>query len=461
MIINEYNTMVRLKNSIIDKEIYQIEKHREQTTVKINEPQTSYYLHSKYSPKKQAKRFVEDKYTTNKNLVVYGLGLGYHIEALIEMLKPNQTLHIIECNFAIAKIAFEYTSIKNKLKKENIYCYIEDNLHTLSSIFNNIAELEDINLIVYEPSMKTIPKNLEPIKDILQNQIIERKSYSVFEEQLKRNYEINIKQNYTNGVRVLRSQFNNIPCIIVSAGPSLHQNIEKLKEAVGKALIITVGRSFKLLNEKGIVPDIIMETDCQSVIMTHFMDVEINEIPLLFLSTANNSLNYIEGDKLILYEKSFCPTKELEYTLETGGSVATTALSLAIEMGCNPITFIGQDLCYTGSKSHHDSTKEVLKRKTGKYVKGIDGTQYYTTPSLYKFLRWMEEKISRHSNITFLNGTAKGAAIKGTKNINIENWLINLPPCKEEFNAKLEQIVKENTPQEEIKIFTCTITFTE
>ena len=46
-----------------------------------------------------------------------------------------------------------------------------------------------------------------------------------------------------------------MPAIIVSAGPSLNENIEELKKAKNKAFIIAVDTAMKPLLRNGIIPD--------------------------------------------------------------------------------------------------------------------------------------------------------------------------------------------------------------
>lgn len=46
-----------------------------------------------------------------KDYVFYGLGLGYHIEKILEYLKPEQHLYVIELNLDILKIAFELNDL--------------------------------------------------------------------------------------------------------------------------------------------------------------------------------------------------------------------------------------------------------------------------------------------------------------------------------------------------------------
>jgi hypothetical protein len=42
--------------------------------------------------------------------------------------------------------------------------------------------------------------------------------------------------------------------------------------------------------------------------------------------------------------------------IQSGGSVATSAFDLLLNMGCNPIILFGQDLAYTGREIHCSGT---------------------------------------------------------------------------------------------------------
>ncbi len=54
---------------------------------------------------------------------------------------------------------------------------------------------------------------------------------------------------------------DDVPVIVVSAGPSLNKNIEDLKKAVGKACIIATDTAMKPLLNAGIVPDLFVIVD--------------------------------------------------------------------------------------------------------------------------------------------------------------------------------------------------------
>ena len=60
------------------------------------------------------------------------------------------------------------------------------------------------------------------------------------------------------------NKFEGHSAIIVCPGPSLANNIEVLKKAKGKILIICVLHAFRALKKAGIVPDMIIHTDPSS-----------------------------------------------------------------------------------------------------------------------------------------------------------------------------------------------------
>ncbi len=111
--------------------------------------------------------------------------------------------------------------------------------------------------------------------------------------------------------------------------------------------------------------------------------------------------------------------------IESGGSVANTALAAARKLGCNPIIFVAQDLCLEGERSHAAGTMHESER----YVP--EGINYVTLPGNYQkevksfrnffiFLRWTENYIRKYPQIEFINATAGGARIEGAQLATLE-----------------------------------------
>jgi hypothetical protein len=107
--------------------------------------------------------------------------------------------------------------------------------------------------------------------------------------------------------------------------------------------------------------------------------------------------------------------------MDSAGSVANCAYSLAKIIGMKTIAFVGQDLAYTGGVSHalghqqrEDKTAEDMEKDAGmKKVAGYHGDTVYTTIAMDVFKAWFEARFTEDKGITVLNCTEGGAMIKG------------------------------------------------
>ncbi len=93
--------------------------------------------------------------------------------------------------------------------------------------------------------------------------------------------------------------------------------------------------------------------------------IEHLEIPFVFLNSASHyTVSQYKGPKYRAY--SMDSPEEQEGRIESGGSVATAMLDLAIRFGGNPIIFIGQDLAYTNNQSH--CTNSIILNGAAKLI---------------------------------------------------------------------------------------------
>lgn len=433
MILNQnlINSKIKLLNKY-NNSFNVINLNNGDITLKVSDSGCDFYLHSRYNPKIEGERFAQSKYSSCENILLYGLGLGYHIIPFIEKLKDNQKLYILECNFDIIKYSFENTNIKNYLSNKNVIFMGCDNINEILEFIKDILNKNNSEFIIHEPSLRIMPNYLKEVKEIINGYNIRVKSHIKFSKLTTENHNYNTKKNYLNGGKLFKDKYKNIPCIIVSAGPSLECNFEDLKNAYNKAIIIAVGRTAKFLEKNNISPDYYIQTDSQAKVMKH-LEIKNNEIPLFMLSTASKELENYPGKKYILFEKNGACDDMKEFAVESGGSVATTAMSLSFLMGCNPIILIGQDLCYWSDILHSGETRKYSKLKTNKAIEGIDGNSYFTSNNLYEYLRWFERFINKHPERKYINCTAKGAKIHGMENKNSKEYIKNLP----EINKKI------------------------
>ena len=216
-----------------------------------------------------------------------------------------------------------------------------------------------------------------------------------------------------------------IPAIIVAAGPSLKKNVNLLKEVKGKAVTIVVDSAINTVMAHGIVPDFAITVDTNKE-LKNFTAEGLSDVFLLADATANTkALDMVKSKNLVFYssdsatwQRMFREEGSSITEVFAGGSVALDAMALAKEWGFKRIIMIGQDLAMTGNKQYADGEK--LNQNTSfnsptLYVKDIYGNDVLTKKDYYTFIRSIEDLAYRNPDIDFIDATEGGAFKKHTR----------------------------------------------
>lgn len=437
-------------------------------TIKVINENAQKYITSKYDPLKEAKYFVNNIGNYNKDTVfiIYGLALGYHIIELNKKVESYNKILIIEPNENIFKKALEIEEVNEQLKQYNIYCFVGSDKYNLRQFYKTHINENNINNIIFkvfssydriycELYKQTIISYKKCLEDVQLN-INTTKFYSY---EFTKNVFENLKYIYKNSkITQLKKQFEHIPAIIVSGGPSLEKNIKQLKEVKGKALIIAGGRTLNTLLDNDIIPDLVVSIDPSKAVYELIKQNLSCDIPLVTLVVSQSDIvREYKGEKIFINDMNFREfindmIGEEIGVISQGGSVANTSLSLADYMGCEPLILIGQDLAYTDDKLHADSTVcEKIEDKSNSSlsinrfeVEDVHGNKVYTDIMMMNFLIWFEVYIKEHTDKLVIDATEGGAKIKGTEIISLKETIKKY--CTEEVDVKLrlEQILKEN-----------------
>lgn len=242
------------------------------------------------------------------------------------------------------------------------------------------------------------------------------------------------------GIKHLFGRLTGVPAVIVAAGPSLDKNCHWLMSARDSMIIICVDTALKTLLKNGVVPHFVVALDALLHNYFHLAGAErpdytlvVNPVtyPLILAECAGPMMITSYSEPMVQWLEQF--TGDLGENL-TGGSVATAAFDLALRMGCSPIILTGQDLAFTGNRTHsgggandefvysaagemsgvetmHD---EAISREIQGTVEGNLGHTLKSSVKMTTWRNWFEIRIAQ-KEVDCINATEGGAAITGAK----------------------------------------------
>jgi len=168
-------------------------------------------------------------------------------------------------------------------------------------------------------------------------------------------------------VAALDGALANVPMVIVAPGPSLAKNVAQLRELKGTAIICAFSHSLKPVLAAGVVPDIVMTVDPQDV-RYHFAGCDLSETCLVNAATVHPALFDLPARQFLTLSAN-CAIDDWMFdglgeqaVVAGGGSVATSAFSLALRWGCDPIVFVGLDLSFPGGEYYVASSTDGRAR---------------------------------------------------------------------------------------------------
>lgn len=452
-----FNT-ISLHKTDEEKYIKVLSRSGEYTLKSINYDYTrnksmDFFLHSQYDPVKEGYKFAKAQWSEDKLILIYGFALGYHIESILEQLLDNQELYIFEMNLDVFKSALECRDLTKILSHPGIHLVISSSEKEIAFILGQLLK-ENAKLIIYPPSLKTISKNNDRVRFILEDWNIKKSESNQWKDRVTHNY-IRNKALICPNVGELYNRYKGLPFIIVSAGPSLEKNIHLLSQLEGRVFLFAVGRTLKTLLWEEIEPDMFCIIDPQyKPTYTQISGYENLDIPLVFYEAAStDTVSKYKGPKYIASDHQE-HIDDPGHIMDLGGSVATAVLDLAIRFGGNPIVFVGQDLAFTDGKSHINGSL-VKNHSNRRKVKDHNGEWLDTTLGLLSFKHWIENKIKDNPQIEFINATEGGAYIEGCKHMSLQNFI----DCFIDFSKPTDSRLRERKLKEEIKIFTATFQF--
>lgn len=237
-------------------------------------------------------------------------------------------------------------------------------------------------------------------------------------------------------VAVLADLFAGIPAVIVAAGPSLDRNIADLAAVKDRVLIIACDTAARPLMSVGIDPHIVIAADSSRANAAHLTGLPPSKAWLVAEGSLHPSA-FIHFDRrtFLFRVADHHPWAWLRSLgidaarLDTWGSVATSAFSLAQMVGCGPVALIGADFAFTEGRpycrgtsfesqwacwhaagSSYDDIWRLLRDRWASVTTetAIDGSAVETAPHLLSFRDWLNERAHASPGLRVINATGAG-----------------------------------------------------
>ena len=411
-------------------------------------------FHSAYDPIKEVKRRIDSLKGTDSDMLCFlGMGLGY---LPLEIIKSNvleiHKIIIIEADLQIFKSAMTYMDLSPLLNYEGTVLSVEE---SPDEIIAHLKSLEveffrgGLKIIDHVPSLGLYPDWYGAVRNMLQDIIrhghVDFKTSFLDGHKFQENILHNLPWIFTStGVVSLKDSFKGKPAILVAAGPSLDDNVEELKKAKGKALILCVDTAYRILLKHNILPDIVVSIDAGKLSMKHFEGIpDIPGVYCLFDPEVYPGMlrkykwpRFVSDLKKINLFKVWDHYGEMG-EIPKGATVAQTSFYLARYTGADPIIFMGQDLSYPkglgithadgaalrGSLPIDPENPEMLLEKdpfspgglrkvAPIWVDGVKGEKVATVPNMYSYLRELEHQVAL-TDARCIDATEGGAVKRG------------------------------------------------
>jgi hypothetical protein len=314
-------------------------------------------VHSRYDPRSEARKFVDAlPDPDNATFVVFGAGLGYHIEEL-ERRFDRPVIVLVESDLGVLKAALCVANFSPLLDSGRLFFLTSDQrgeIHDklgacnadllLGTQFVRLPHTKRVAAAFHESARAGIADFLSFAK--LQMVTLVQIGRTTFE-----NVALNLPHLLARpGVEVLAGAARGRPAVVVAAGPSLARDLPLLRQAADRCVVIAVQTVLRTLLENGIRPHFVTSLDYHELSSEFFRDVHGAEQTVLVAEpkAAPTVLDAHPGPRHVLNHRYVATLLGANApprgSLTPGTTVAHLAFYLAQHLGCDPIGLLGQDL---------------------------------------------------------------------------------------------------------------------
>ncbi len=386
---------------------------------------------------------IKKEMKSNDIIVCFGIGLGYILDEAFNTY-PSRIL-LYEPDLNLLHFVLSNVDISEHLSSERVF--LTNDMDELLNKLNEIYITQDKVEIVYLQNYAVVNnKDLlmltQRVYDTCKTKMVDVSTIAKFSKKWLVNTLNNI-HSVNNGnaclLSALEDKFIGQSALVLGAGPSLIDNITKIKANRGSFVIFAVNKVVKYLEQNGIYPDFAVCLDAGNMETTLDINPE-------YLSRIN-CITDIRSDETIFskpFKKIFVNFSDTDFIAkkiaetnpfmkfyESGGTSSIMAMVSAIKMGFSKVVLAGIDLAFKDNTIYADgqvmnriSQDEIVVDSVKKnlvQVKSIDGGMVYTRDDYEAFIHQFENVIKSLNYSNIYNISSFGAYIEGVKPVSFEH----------------------------------------
>ena len=397
---------------------------------------------------------------------ISGFGDGSHLEYFLTHSSNGTILLVAEKDPALLRETLSRIDCSQLLASDRIILGVGELDDGFFKDVQNAAlsAIQDVNMLVFSP-LHSVD---EPYYDKMRNELI--RQYLVVRPLIEVNLRtapIIQRNTFANlptmalapDLAEIGSGFEDIPFILVGAGPSLDESISFLKEVQDRAIIVTSNSPLRKLINNGIQPHLVVTADPGSPTFEGFDGVKVDGLRLACPFSAYPAIVDLFPGRIF----SWCTFNPIVDLLKKAqgkppgskimekGTVSGCVLDISRLLGCKKVLFVGQDMCirsdgryYTDDSAYADRGAHYANTTQGHRLPGNTEDEVLVEGRLFVYLKTFEEFIRKQSKVEYRNLARTGVRVQGAPFISFgdaKSWIGD--SVNADFIRKLDSLLQQ------------------
>lgn len=424
-------------------------------------------LNSLISPEKEVDRFFKEIGGEDRRfLVIIGIGNGVIVEKLIQSKLFESNIHFLIIEpFSEVRLQESTISFLAEHQDKLTFHYLKDFTPLIFSSYISRFSTVKTDFYVHPNYLRANKNKVEEVTSVLKEGISLKKIFNNTETLFAIDWVVEPLLNTriiekSIDINDQKNKFKGEIALLVSAGPSLYDNIPFIKKMQNSAYIFAVGPTLRPLLNNNISPDVVVSIDSSKTnFETHFKDLKYDGT-LLYETLSNHSIQEQHNGRKIVSKSMTEQVSSMLYDNVFGfhqyPSVSIYTLGAIKFLGFKEVYLVGQDLAlvngdyYAKGIKNHSGTNNYMSDLV---VENNNGDYVGTTKPLKVFLDFFEYLIRTfpQNELRIFNTSKHGAKIWGTEYVDPNTIIVE--KCKKNISFEGTVITPKQPVDEFIKEF--------